>query len=239
MSTINDFLKSHERNAHLIQNEVFNKFDLLLKDISNQCFNTFLQNDNDDNKFCYQRLQIHETFQPHPCKYCNKRFQTPSTLRIHERTHTKDKPFECHQCKKLFASQTIVTNHINQIHTNNRTYPCKYCNKRFTRRSTLRIHERTHTKDKPFECDQCKKLFASQTIVTNHINQIHTNNRTYPCKYCNKRFTISSQCIIHERTMHAVNKPYSCNNCDKQFTSSCTRNTHQKKYCKASTKIFY
>ncbi len=182
MSTINDFLKSHERNAHLIQNEVFNKFDLLLKDISNQCFNTFLQNDNDDNKFCYQRLQIHETFQPHPCKYCNKRFQTPSTLRIHERTHTKDKPFECHQCKKLFASQTIVTN---------------------------------------------------------HINQIHTNNRTYPCKYCNKRFTISSQCIIHERTMHAVNKPYSCNNCDKQFTSSCTRNTHQKKYCKASTKIFY
>src|SRR5277367_5790402 len=32
------------------------------------------------------------------CETCGKRFQAPSYLKIHERSHTGEKPFECEEC---------------------------------------------------------------------------------------------------------------------------------------------
>ena len=43
----------------------------------------------------------------HECDVCEKVFQYPSSLAIHMRTHTNEKPYECDVCEKLFVNLVI------------------------------------------------------------------------------------------------------------------------------------
>ena len=83
------------------------------------------------------------------CTICNKQFATPGKLKIHQRAHTKEKP-----------------------------YQCKYCTKRYRQRSAVTIHERTHTKEKPFKCDSCGNAFIRTGDLKVHIMRFHTKEKT-------------------------------------------------------------
>ncbi|XP_053686604.1 zinc finger protein with KRAB and SCAN domains 7-like [Sabethes cyaneus] len=50
------------------------------------------------------------------CEYCNKVFDRPSTLQVHIRTHTKERPFHCRDCPKSFASNSALASHIKHNH---------------------------------------------------------------------------------------------------------------------------
>eukprot|EP01084_Bolivina_argentea_P247666 414338_1 len=74
--------------------------------------------------------QIHTNNGKYECKYCPKRFSTPSDLERHIRCHTKEKPFKCHECNKSFGTKGNLKKH-KRIHTGEKPYSCPKCGQKF------------------------------------------------------------------------------------------------------------
>ncbi|NWR44948.1 ZN544 protein, partial [Regulus satrapa] len=53
---------------------------------------------------------------PYECDQCRKRFQTTSSLLVHQRIHTEERPFRCPDCGKGFRHNSNLIIH-QRIHT--------------------------------------------------------------------------------------------------------------------------
>ena len=52
----------------------------------------------------------------HECDVCEKVFDSPSSLAIHMRTHTKEKPYECDVCERRFTQSHSLKYHMRTQH---------------------------------------------------------------------------------------------------------------------------
>ena len=83
--------------------------------------------DDDDDDEMDEHIQREETdfrkgakrkrTQQHECGICEKVFESPSSLAIHMRTHTNERPYECDVCEKKFRPSNALKIHM-RIHTN-------------------------------------------------------------------------------------------------------------------------
>jgi hypothetical protein len=94
--------------------------------------------------------------EPHlECQYgCGKLFRYATARRIHERSHTGERPFACTwpNCNKAFTARNMLTKHV-KIHADQpMSCPFPPCTKTFSALSSLKRHTRIHTKELPFEC---------------------------------------------------------------------------------------
>ena len=101
-------------------------------------------------KVCSSRSSVHSHYtQKHTTRFqcnfddCNRCFACDAQLKIHQRSHTNDKPFACKFCDKSFTIKSILTRHV-RIHTGEKPYKCQYCQKRFTQSGVRNRHERIH-----------------------------------------------------------------------------------------------
>lgn len=77
--------------------------------------------------------------------YFFKRFRTHGQVKVHERSHSGEKPFKCTEanCTKAFAHRESLLTHLT-VHTGVKRFACQGCDSRFSCISNLQAHRRTH-----------------------------------------------------------------------------------------------
>ncbi|XP_074112847.1 uncharacterized protein LOC141536308 isoform X2 [Cotesia typhae] len=187
------------------------------------------------------------------CKNCEKIFTCEKTLKVHRKSHFKEKPFRCvdcgkefsqlrnykyhrsvhegtgefaatcPECGKSFNDRGYLGSHM-KIHRNKKEYACDDCGKSFNQRVAYNMHVRIHTGVKPHHCEQCGKDFSRKMLLKQHM-RTHSGERPYQCHICNKAFADKSNMTLHTR-LHSGLKPYQCDICSKAFTKKHHLKTH-------------
>ncbi|XP_067145210.1 zinc finger protein 558-like, partial [Centruroides vittatus] len=58
----------------------------------------------------------YQNLEKYRCKFCPKFCSSPSALKLHERSHTGEKPFQCDYCFKRFSEKRYLNNHKRKFH---------------------------------------------------------------------------------------------------------------------------
>ncbi|XP_027776082.1 GDNF-inducible zinc finger protein 1 isoform X2 [Marmota flaviventris] len=161
-------------------------------------------------------VQVHEGGgERHRCVQCGKGLSSKTALRLHERTHTGDRPYSCTECGAKFSQPSALKTHM-RIHTGEKPFVCDECGARFTQNHMLIYHKRCHTGERPFMCETCGKSFASKEYLKHH-NRIHTGSKPFKCEVCFRTFAQRNSLYQHNK-VHTGERPYCCDQCGKQFT---------------------
>ncbi|XP_018587634.1 zinc finger and BTB domain-containing protein 24 [Scleropages formosus] len=157
------------------------------------------------------------------CEDCGKVFKNHLFLKIHQRTHTGEKPFRCFVCGKGFTQKHTLQVH-QRMHTGEKPFVCTVCSKALSTKHSLLEHMNLHTEQKSFSCDQCGKIYSQKRQLKSHY-RVHTGKALPECEHCNRKFMDAAQLKKHMRT-HTGEKPFTCEICGKCFTAKSTLQTH-------------
>uniref|UniRef100_A0A672JZC5 Zinc finger protein 574-like n=1 Tax=Sinocyclocheilus grahami TaxID=75366 RepID=A0A672JZC5_SINGR len=97
------------------------------------------------------------TGKSHPCPVCGKLFGSASSVTLHQRVHTGERPYPCAICGKRFRQNTHLREHL-RTHSGERPFRCEFCDKGFVQSMHLAEHRRTHT--------------ASEMDLTSNLTQV-------------------------------------------------------------------
>ncbi|XP_048361862.1 zinc finger and BTB domain-containing protein 38 isoform X1 [Sphaerodactylus townsendi] len=154
------------------------------------------------------------------CEMCQKQFQSPSTLRMHMRSHMGEKTYPCKTCGKSFSVPGNLQKH-ERTHLGVKDFVCQYCNKGFTLNETLKIHERIHTGEKRYHCQFCSQSFLYLSTKRNHEQRHKRENsgKGYACFQCPKVCKTAAALGMHQKK-HLFKNPKQEDKKDDLFPES-------------------
>ena len=162
----------------------------------------------------------------HICSFCDERFASEETYRIHISKHTGKAPYECQyeNCNKGFNTRFTYWRHqLTHVKPQNRQ--CTYCEKTFNRVDHLKIHMRTHDANRSvYTCDKCGKSYLFKSTYDYHI-AIHEAKEglATTCSICEKKFESPEELVqhtkSHNRYKSVSNTPklHPCPVCNRMF----------------------
>ena len=77
------------------------------------------------------------------CSFCNKWLVSQSSLEMHIRSHTGERPYRCDFCQNTFIRKADMVRH-RKNHMGGKRFQCDKCPASFTRKDKLVFHERKH-----------------------------------------------------------------------------------------------
>ena len=168
------------------------------------------------------RQAVHSDERKHKCKECSKSFKQAKTLKIHELTHTKSKPFSCSLCGKTFSQSSNRNTHIRRYHSKIDPVSCDVCQKVFKAPEFLKEHMYNMHDGKGYPCKECGQICRSKYYLeTQHMLQ-HTGERPYACNYCEKAFNRKTNLDVHTKWHSGVSyrreRNHTCKFCQRPFT---------------------
>ncbi|KAM7343772.1 sugarbabe isoform 2-T2 [Cochliomyia hominivorax] len=106
------------------------------------------------------------------CQRTERGFNARYKMLVHVRTHTKEKPHQCHLCEKRFSRAENLKIHI-RSHSGEKPYICTFegCNKAYSNSSDRFKHTRTHSMEKPYMCKVpgCQKRYTDPSSLRKHV----------------------------------------------------------------------
>jgi hypothetical protein len=104
---------------------------------------------------------------------CGKRFECPSRLQAHQRSHTKS--YSCpHGCPEAYSRWSDLVAHRAAVHA---THRCDTCGKAFQEEAHLQRHIETHSKVAQTHVCRvagCGKTYTSAYNLGAHHRSVHT-----------------------------------------------------------------
>ena len=130
----------------------------------------------------------------HQCSYCDKKFKYPNKRRLHEMTHTGEKPNVCQFCTMGFFKKSRLRVHLTKHHG----IPEEEVN---NPNSTYLQNPNTNNTNNQPATNPSPPLTTTQTLIQKTIQQIQSNgtNGDHFCQYCQKPFSNKQDLLAHER----------------------------------------
>lgn len=148
-------------------------------------------------KSCIESEESSEKIGKFGCSQCAYRCQSPAILKIHERTHSGEKPFSCNFCDYKSGQKNNVAKHI-LVHMKEKPFRCQYCDYRCAQKNNLVVHERTHTGYKPFACPYCDYRTVQKPNLVKHM-YLHTDQKPFSCDMCNYKCVQKTNLTKHKQ----------------------------------------